>query len=192
MQTNKPKPSTQYLIHTSSSAPEGAREILAQSEKAYGFLPNLLGIMAEAPALLKGYRTLMGVFEETSFTPTERQIVLLTVSYENGCEYCVSAHSAIAQMQKVPGDVIAALRDGTPIANPKLEALRAFTAAVVTSRGWPDASITEAFFAAGYTRAQAFEAILGVGVKTVSNYTNHFAQTPLDPQFAGAAWTKAK
>lgn len=179
-----------YPVHTSSNAPEGARETLAQSEKAYGFLPNLLGVMAEAPALLKGYRTLMGVFEETSFTPTERQVVLLTVSYENACEYCVSAHTAIAQMQKVPGDVVAAIRDGKPIADPKLETLRAFTAAVVQSRGWPDSSICYAFFAAGYTRAQALEAILGVGIKTMSNYTNHMAHTPLDPQFATAAWTK--
>lgn len=179
-----------YAIHTSTNAPEGAREILAQSEKTYGFLPNLLGVMAEAPALLKGYRTLMGVFEETSFTPTERQIVLLTVSYENACEYCVSAHTAIAQMQKVPGDVVAAIRDGKPIADRKLEALRAFTAAVVQSRGWPDSTVSEAFFAASYTRAQALETILGVGVKTVSNYTNHLAHTPLDPQFARAAWSK--
>ena len=181
-----------YPIHTSTNAPEGAREILTQSEKAYGFLPNLLGVMAEAPALLNGYRTLIGVFEETSFTATERQIVLLTVSYENGCEYCVSAHSVIAQMQKVPVDVVSAIRDGKPITEPKLEALRAFTAAVVQSRGRPDSSIRDAFFAAGYTRAQALEAILGVGIKTMSNYTNHMAHTPLDPQFASAAWSKAR
>jgi hypothetical protein len=77
MQIDRPTPSVSYPVQTSTNAPEGAREILAQSEKAYGFLPNLLGIMAEAPALLKGYRTLMDVFEETSLTPAERQTVLI-------------------------------------------------------------------------------------------------------------------
>jgi hypothetical protein len=30
-----------------------------------------------------------------------------------------------------------------------------------------------------------------VALKTLSNYTNHIAHTPLDPQFAAQAW-KAK
>ena len=33
--------------------------------------------------------------------------------------------------------------------------------------------------------------ILGIGFKTLSNYTNHVADTPLDQAFAKAAWSKA-
>jgi AhpD family alkylhydroperoxidase len=62
--------------------------------------------MAEAPALVTAYTTLSRIFEETSFSPAERQVVLLTVSYENGCEYCVAAHSVIAGMKKLPADVV--------------------------------------------------------------------------------------
>jgi uncharacterized peroxidase-related enzyme len=180
-----------YRVHTIDSAPEAARESLTAAAKAYGFLPNLLAVMAEAPALLKAYRALIDIFDETSFTPTERQVVLLATSFENGCEYCVAAHSVIAQMQKVPDEVVQAIRDGAPIADRKLEALRRLTGSIVKSRGWPPVAEIEAFLDAGYTQAQILEVVLGVGAKTLSNYTNHVAATPLDRAFAKAAWAKA-
>lgn len=180
-----------YVIHTVETAPEAAREPLAAAGKAYGFVPNLLAVMADAPALLKAYRTVIDLFDQTSLSATERQVVLLTASYENRCEYCVSAHSVIAKMQKVPDAVVGAIRDGRPIADARLEALRVFTSAIVNSRGWPSNADTAAFLDVGYTRTQILEVVLGVGVKTLSNYTNHVAETPLDRAFAPAAWSKA-
>ena len=180
-----------YAVHTVDTAPEAAKETLANAQKAFGFLPNLLGVMAEAPALVKAYTTLARIFDETSFSPTERQVVLLTASYENGCDYCIAAHSVISGMQKVPSDVVQAIRDGKPIAERKLEALRQFTAAVVASRGWPSEADTKAFLNLGCTRQQILEVVLGIGFKTLSNYTNHITETPLDAAFAKAAWSKA-
>lgn len=180
-----------YTIHTADNAPEGARDILEATRKTFGFVPNLLGCMANAPALLEAYTTLARIFDETSFTPVERQVVLLTVSSENRCGYCVAAHSVIAEMQRVPGDVVDAIRESRPIADTQLEALRRFAAAVVTSRGWPPQEDTNAFFAAGYGPQQVLEVVLGVGMKTLSNYTNHLAGTPLDAPFTKAAWSKA-
>jgi len=99
-----------YTVHTIDTAPDASREGLAAAKNAYGFIPNLLGVMSEAPALLTAYQTLGGIFDRTSLDRTQRQVVLLTTSYENNCEYCVAAHSAIAMHQKVPQDVIDALR----------------------------------------------------------------------------------
>jgi len=181
-----------FTVHTKDTAPEGARDVLAQTEKAYGFLPNLLGVMAEAPQVPKAYRTLMGIFEETSFSPVEQQVVLLTVSYENICTYCVAAHSVLAQMAKMPEDVLTALRSGTPIQDPKLEALRRLTAEVVTTRGEPSKATLQAFYDAGYGQAQVLEVILGVATKTLSNYVNHVAETPLDSAFQSQAWETPK
>lgn len=180
-----------YKVHTIETAPEAAKSTLTTAKLGYGFVPNLLGIMAEAPALAKAYPTLGALFDETSLTPTERQTVLLTVSAVNGCEYCVAAHSVVAGMQKVPADVIQAIRDGESIADAKLEALRRFTVAMVETRGRPPEQDTKAFFDAGYGRAQVLEVVLGVGLKTLSNYTNHIAHTPVDAAFAGATWSKA-
>lgn len=124
-----------YPIHTVETAPLDAKDFLAGIQKGFGFLPNLIGVMASAPALAKAYGAMIQLFDQTSFTPTERQIVLLATSAENDCTYCVAAHSIIAGMQKVPTDVVEAIRNNTPINDPKLEALRRFTTAMVARRG---------------------------------------------------------
>lgn len=150
----------------------------------------MLGAMAEAPALLKSYRFLRGAFEETSLDATERNVVLLAISYENECQYCMAAHSVLAQMQKVPGDVVNSIREGMPIPNRKLQALRKFTTSIVSGRGQPAAATMQEFFAAGFTQANALEVILGVGMKTLSNYANHLTNPPLDDSYASAAWIR--
>ncbi len=173
---------------TIDSAPEQARPLLEKAKQNYGFVPNLLGVMAHAPATLEAYMTLSGLFDQTSLSPTERQVVLLAISAENQCTYCVAAHTVIAQMQKVDTDVVEAIRNGEPIPDDKLEALRRFAVEVVTTRGWPSDEARQAFHDAGYSEAHVLEVILGVGMKTLSNYTNHAAETPLDEAFSDAAW----
>lgn len=180
-----------HTTYTIDSAPEAAKDVLRGAKQAYGFVPNLLGVMAGAPALLKAYTALSRLFDETSLGAAERQVVLLTVSYENGCEYCVAAHSVVADMQKVPADVVSAIREHRPIGDPDLEALRRFTATVVRHRGRPTKADVQMFLAAGYKEPQVLEVILGVGMKTLSNYTNNIADTPLDEAFARATWSKA-
>jgi len=169
-------------------AKDDARQLLAKAKAKYGFVPNLLGVMAHAPATLEAYMTLSGLFDQTSLSPTERQVVLLAISAEHECTYCVAAHTAIAKMQDADADAIEAIRNGEPIADDKLQALRRFAVDVATTRGWPSDETKRAFHDAGYSEAHALEVILGVGMKTLSNYTNHMAQTPLDDAFADAAW----
>lgn len=180
-----------YTVHDIDTAPAAAKQALNGAKQAFGFVPNLLGVMAEAPPLLKAYLTLGGLFDETSLTATERQVVLLTVSFTNGCEYCVAAHTVISNMQKIPDEIGHAIRMGAPLADHKLEALRRFTTLIVTSRGNPSSIDMKSFLETGYTRAQILEVLLGVGMKMLSNYTNHIAETPLDQAFMSAKWSKA-
>ena len=179
---------TDFATHTIESAPEASKPFLEGAKNAYSFVPNLLGTMAEAPALLEGYMTLAGIFEKTDLSETERQIILMTNNRLNGCTYCMAAHTSISQMAKVPADVIEALRNNTPIADPKLEALRTFAAIINETRGWPSDEQVEAFLAAGYTRQTVLEVILGTSLKVMSNYTNHVAETKVDDAFAANTW----
>jgi len=127
--------------------------------------------------------------EKTSLDATEQQIIAMTNYRLNGCTYCMAAHTTLMQMVKVPEDVIASLREGTSIADPKLEALRVFAEKVNLKRGWVEESDIEALIAAGYTKQTVFEVIVGTAYKVVSNYTNHLAQTPLDKAFAENEWS---
>ena len=180
--------SNAFPSHTRESAPEAALSVFDASESKYGMVANLFRKMAEAPSLLQGYWALSGLFEQSSLSPTEQQVVLIAVSARNACHYCVAVHSALADMTRVPTEVTDALRTGAAIPDPRLEALRRFTEQVVEARGWVPEAEVQAFLDAGYSRAQVLEVVLGVGLKTLSNYTNHLAGTELDAPFAGRAW----
>lgn len=180
---------TDFPIHTPESASQSATPMLQKAHEAFGFVPNLLGVLADSPAALEGYMTLSQLFEKTSLTADERHVVLLTISIANGCEYCVSAHTAMAK-GALDDDILTALRDGTSLPDSKLEALKRFTQAVVEKRGWLEESDIRAFLDAGYRRAQILEVVLAVSMKTLSNYANHIAETPLDPAFEPVAWKR--
>ena len=178
-----------FDLHTIESAPEAAKGMMEASEKAYGFLPNLYRNMSEAPALLEGYLTLSKIFDTTSFTETERQIVLMTNNRLNGCTYCMAAHTTLAQMGGVADDVVASLRDGSAIADPRLEALRQFAIIINETRGYPSDGDISAFLEAGFTKQNALEVLVGTALKVLSNYTNHITHTPLDAAFVPNKWS---
>ena len=178
-----------YTIHTTNTAPESARPFLEGAQQKFGFVPNLLGIMAEAPATLEAYLSLADVLGRTTFTPVEQQVIALSVSLPNECEYCMAAHSGAAKMAGISEADLEALRAGRPMPEAKLEALAQFTQAIVRDRGRVAEETVSEFLAAGFTRGQTLEVLVGVAMKTISNYTNHLALTPLDEQFQPLAWT---
>lgn len=178
-------------VHTIETASEKSAEILQKVKGKYGFVPNLMGVFAESPEILQAYITLSGLVDQTTLTPLERQIAYIGTSVSNSCEYCVAAHSAISSMQNLPADVISAIRENRPIADAKLEALRNFVQAVTDKRGFVSEEEKTAFLEAGYTKQNILEVLLVIGMKTLSNYTNHIAETPLDSAFEPAKWHKA-
>lgn len=180
---------SEFPIHTIESSPEASQPLLAGAQKKYGFVPNLMGVMATAPATLKSYLTLAGTLSETSFTPVEEQVIALTVSRVNACTYCMGAHSGIAKMVGMSDENLEALRGGSVLPDARLQAIATFTETVVTKRGWATEADQEEFVAAGFSQQQILEVLVGVAMKTLSNYTNHLADTPLDPQFAAFAWS---
>lgn len=176
---------------TIDSAPDGARQILEGARTRMGMVPNMYGRMANLAGLLTTYAHGYEAFRvQGGFTPPEQEVVLLVISRENGCEYCVGAHSMIAdKMSKVPPQALEAIRTGKAIADPKLAALAAFTQAMVEKRGNPAPADAAAFLKAGFTEHHILAIILAISVKTISNYANHVFHTPLDAPFADYAWT---
>ena len=181
---------TAFTIHTLESAPEASKPILETAKSKLGFLPNLMATMAESPVLVESYLTLMGLFDKTDLSETERQIILMTNNRLNGCTYCMAAHTAASSMAGVDQSIIAALRSGSALEDPKFEALRSFAATINRSRGRPSQEQVDAFLAAGYTKQTILEVIVGTSLKVLSNYTTPIARPALDDAFASAAWTK--
>jgi AhpD family alkylhydroperoxidase len=179
-----------FQIHTPATAPAESKAVLEGVRKAWGVIPNLHGLLAEAPSALEGHNALFDLFAQTSFNPVEQQVVLLSVSYANSCEYCMAGHTLLAKKVGAGPQLIEALRSGSPIADGKLEALHRFTTQVVESRGHPGDDALEAFLRAGYTQRQVLEVVLGVALKTIANYANEIARTPLDAFHKGHEWKR--
>lgn len=177
-----------FQIHDATTAPAASAEMLNGVQAAWGFVPNLHKVLAESPAALEAYAALWTIAEKTSFTPVERNIVYLSIIYENECVYCMAGHSNLSRMAKVDDAAIAAVRDGRPIADAKLQALRQFAALVTRNRGVVSQADVAAFKAAGYTNQSVLDVLVLAATKLISNYTNHLAQTPLDPFMKGAEW----
>lgn len=177
-----------FKIHNLDSAPEESRELLEQSLKAFGRIPGLHGVMAEAPGLLESYQFLHKIFQESSFNAEELTVVWQTINVEHGCTYCVPAHTGIAHMMKVDPALTEALRNRAPMPTQKLQVLHDTTLAMVRKRGNLSDEDIEAFFAAGYGQRQLLEIVLGLAQKVMSNYVNHFAKTPVDEVFKKFAW----
>ena len=163
-----------------------AHALMAGAKERLGFLPNMYTYMAKLPPVLDGYlRTYDDFRSQSGFTPAEQETVFLTISRVNGCHYCTAAHSMIAEKKSgVPAGSLAALRDGRPLPDPKLQAVAVFTEAMVVSRGNPGKEAVDAFLAAGYGERQVLGVVLAIACKTFSNYVNHLAATPVDDVFA--------
>jgi alkylhydroperoxidase family enzyme len=174
-----------FPVFDETSAPAQARPILAAVKAQFGFVPNLVGVLAASPAAVEAYASLVRIFGSSSLTTTEQHIVLQTVNLFHKCHYCVPAHSTVAALTGVAPAVDRALRAGEPLGDDRLEALRRFARALIESRGEPPASERAAFLRC-YAPSQMLEVIVGVALKTISNYTNHLARTPLDAAFAKA------
>lgn len=179
---------TRFSVHNPETAPDASRPLLRQVERQFGSIPNVYGIMAESPALLKAYLEISTAFANSSLTPQEQQVVIMTASYENGSHYCLAAHSTEADMSRLPLSITEAIRDGRPIEIEKLQALRKFTAEIVTQQGWVDQQMMNDFLAAGYSKMAMQDVLTGIGKTILSNYNNHIAKTPLDETFRDRQW----
>ena len=179
---------SRLTIQTVESAPAESRERLANAEKSSGFLPNLLGVLANAPTALETYQVVSAINARSGLTATEREVVQITAATRNGCGFCVAGHTAIARKKlALPEEVIAALRNTQALRDPRLNALALFTLAVLEQRGRVSDGELAAFLKAGYAQANVLEVVLGVSLATLCNYANNLAQTPINAELQAFA-----
>ncbi|MFF4891371.1 carboxymuconolactone decarboxylase family protein [Micromonospora chersina] len=180
-----------FTAHTPDTAPATARPTMATLHRKLGHLPGAVALMAESPELLKGFLTASAVFEATDLDPVAREVVVLTVATRNECHLCVAMHTATLTRHGAAPELIEALRVGAALPDPRLEALRRFTVAVLDHRGAvPDGDL-DAFLAGGWQPRHALDVVLGVGTYTISTFANRLTDAPLDPPLAAYAWSPA-
>lgn len=180
---------SRLTVHSIESAPEGSQAYLVKAKAKNGFIPNLLGVLANAPTAIETYLTVSEINSRTSFSLEERETVQITAATHHGCAFCVAGHTAICYKQgKLAPELVNALRDQTPVPDAKLEALAEFTRVVIRTRGAVPQTDLAAFLAAGYAEQQVLEVVLGVALATLCNFSNTLAGTELNPELAAYRW----
>jgi uncharacterized peroxidase-related enzyme len=177
-------------LQTIESAPDAAKDSLAAAAKNNGYLPNLLALLANAPAALETYLTVSGINAKSSLTLAEREAVQITAAATHGCGFCVAGHTAIAYKRAgLDEATVEALRSGRPPSDPRLKAVALFTKAVIATRGAVSDQALADFKSAGFNDQAALEVVLGVSLATLCNFANNLGQPPLNPELEPYRWS---
>ena len=159
---------------------EDARPVLEHVRNAFGFIPNLTVVMALSPRSLKGYFDNLAVFGQSSFSPSEQQVVLLTSSVVSEVSYAVAVHTLMAKGAGLDESIIAAIREGRPIESSRIEALRRLTESAARHGGRVDGATLENYLAAGWSRGQIIEILFAIAAKEFVYRVQRLADVPLD------------
>jgi len=174
---------TRLTLRTLDTAPADSRPFVEKAIANNGYLPNLIGVLANAPVALETYLTVAGINGRASLTLAEREAVQITAARIHGCDFCVAGHAAVALKKAAePLEVVRALQQGSATGKPRIDAVVAFTRAVIARRGAVDDADYQAFTAGGYNEQQALEVVLGVSLATLCNFANSLAGTPVNPE----------
>lgn len=176
-------------VQTLDSVADAAKARVEAVQKANGFIPNLIGVLANSPQALEFYQEISKLNGKNSLDAVEVEVVQITAAAHNGCDFCVAGHTKIGKLKlSMPNDLLEALRKRVDIdGNPRYQALARFTMALIDSRGKVSDAQLEAFKAAGFSDQNAVDVVMGVALATLCNYANNVAQTDINPELQAFA-----
>ncbi len=166
-------------VLTTENASSESVEIFEALKNKFGSLPNIYAVAGNSPIALKALLDFADTLSSGEFSASEIEAIALVVAEENGCNYCLAAHTTVGKMAGLSEDETLAIRSGKS-SDTKLNALVALAKEVVVSDGWPNKELVEQFFTAGYNKAALVELIGFVAANIFRNYLNHIADTPVD------------
>lgn len=137
--------------------------------KQLGFVPNLYATFALSEHALGSYLALQSA--KSSINAKAREVVNLAVSQVNECAYCLAAHTALGKMNGFTDAQILEIRSGAATFDAKFDALARLTRAIALNRGHIDQALIDAFFAAGWTKANLIDVIVTIGDKVQPSST---------------------
>ena len=151
-----------------------SKELFDAVQNKLGFIPNLIKVMGNSPALLQTYLSLGELNSSGNFTNKFREQLALAIAEENTCNYCLSAHTAIGKMNGLTEVETEENRKGLS-SDTKVQAGLNFAQLITKNRGNVTSEEIAEVKAAGYNDSDILEILLNVVVNTLTNYVNHIA-----------------
>lgn len=166
-----------------NSVPAEGKDLVAEMAGVFGFLPNLGYALGAEPAVLDVYIKMMQALGQTVLDPIAVQVALGAASRANAADYAIAVHATLAAKLGASKEIVNTIRNGGSFSNPKLEAVRRFTAAIASKRTQVSDSDVKELVAAGYDRRAAVALALAAGAKTLVNAVAHLSRPSIDAGF---------
>lgn len=152
-----------------------AAELLAQVEKSLGIVPTMTKVMANSPALLRSYLALSGAVASGTLRPAVRERLAIATAQQNGCEYCLSAHTYLgAHVANLTAEELDAARHADS-EDPHVAALLALSNTIAANAGDVDESDLKVARDAGVSNEEIGEVVANLALNTLTNYFNVLA-----------------
>ena len=92
---------SRYPIPEIASLPAKLQDQIAEVRDKAGFIPNVFLALARRPKELSAFLQYHEALMEgaSGLTPAEKEMIVVTTSGKNNCQYCVIAHGAILRIR---------------------------------------------------------------------------------------------
>src|SRR5271165_7095998 len=154
MQTGTAKPS-RFGTPPESDLPDDIRDVYAKNREKVGFVPNVFQAYAKRPEHFRAFMHYHDVLMKSpgGLSRAEREAIVVAVSAENRCQYCVTAHGAALRifLNDVPLADQIAINWETAELTPRWRALLGFASRVNEPAFVASDAEIEALRAAGFS-----------------------------------------
>lgn len=170
---------SRFHIHDDLSAPEGSVPVLRGALATGGQLPNFLGVLAGAPAALRGYARFRSELRRGHLTLATLERIALAVSEHYGSQPGTALHSRTARAAGLGLDEVALAREFDS-RDPREAALLHYLKPIVDGGGSAPAHLHEEARESGWSDEQLLEAIAYAALESFTAMVNIAGDVPID------------
>ena len=170
---------SRFQIHDDLTAPEASLPVLKGAMASGGQLPNFLGVLAGAPAALRGYARFRSELRHGTLTLPTLERIALAVAEHYRSQPGIAMHTRTARQAGVGIDEVAAARDWES-ADSREAALLRYLRALIEQRGHAPMHLHEEAREAGWTDEELLEAIAYASLESLTAMVNVAGEVPVD------------
>jgi uncharacterized peroxidase-related enzyme len=145
----------------------------------FGFVPNLIRALGNAPAALEAYFNFSSALHSGTLDTKVQKQLSLAVAESNLCDYCVRAHVILGRKVGLTAEEIADAIRAKAI-NAKTDAILKLARGIIVERGEISDLELERARAAGLTDGEIVEIVANVVLNIFMNYLDHVTRTVID------------
>ena len=171
-------PMSRFQIHDDLTAPEGSVPVLRGALATGGQLPNFIGVLAGAPAVLRGYARFRSELRHGKLSLPTLERISLAVAAQHQCEVGLKLHHRTGRMAGLGLDELALAREWDSRDDREAALLR-YLRPLAEHRTCPSHLLEEAR-EAGWSDEQLLEALAVVALESFTSMVHVAGDVPAD------------